>query len=132
MSRILALDHGSSRCGVALSDPTGSIASPLEAVQMPDSKAGYRAIVDICERNEVTKVVVGLPISLSGKETDQTDAAKAFASQLERRLQGRAEVVLIDERLTTSEARRVGGSSDEDSRAAAVLLERWLAIQEQR
>jgi len=132
MSRILALDHGSSRCGVALSDPTGSIASPLEAVQKPDTKAGYRAIVDICERNEVTKVVVGLPISLSGNETDQTDAAKAFASQLERRLQGRAEVVLIDERLTTSEARRVGGSSDEDSRAAAVLLERWLAIQEER
>ncbi len=125
MKRILALDHGSARCGVAVSDPTGTIVTPLDSVAKPDSEQGMGRIVEICRDRDVAAVVVGLPLSLSGGESEQTAAARRFAGLLGGELDG-IPVELMDERLTTSEARNRGGSAEEDSRAAAVLLERWL------
>ena len=125
MARILALDHGSARCGCAISDPTGTLATPLAAVERPDSKAGLAALARLVEERGVDRVVVGLPITLSGEEGGQAEAARVFAQALERRL--KVPVELHDERLTTRLAERTGGEGDEDSRAAAHLLESYLA-----
>lgn len=124
--RILALDYGSARCGCAVSDPTGTLATPIEAVEQPRSKPGLSAISALVETMGVERVVVGLPVGLSGDDTDQTREARAFADSLRARLD--VPVEMYDERFTTTIAARTGGSrTSEDSRAAAVLLEDWLA-----
>jgi len=125
MSRILALDHGSARCGCAISDPTGTLATPLAVVERPDTKAGLAALARLVEERGVERVLVGLPITLSGEHGEQAEAARAFAQRLERRV--KVPVELYDERLTTRLAERTGGAGDEDSRAAAHLLESYLA-----
>ncbi len=123
--RVLALDYGSARCGVAVSDPTGTLATPLEPVLRPGTRRGMRAIAVLAESLEVARVVVGLPLSLSGADSAQTVEAREFAARLGR-LVG-VPVELEDERFTTALAARAGGSAAEDSRAAAILLEGWLA-----
>jgi putative Holliday junction resolvase len=123
--RVLALDHGGARCGCAVSDPTGTLATPIDPVARPDSPRGLRRIATIVAEREVARVVVGLPLSLSGGETEQTAAARAFATRLAEAL-GDVPVELYDERLTTVMAQRTGGEASEDSRAAAHLLEGWL------
>ena len=122
--RVLALDHGSARCGVAVSDPTGTIATPLEPVERPDSKKGMARVRALVDEVGAEQVVVGLPVGLSGRETEQTAAARAFAERLQKGV--KVPVDLYDERFTTKIAARAGGSASEDSRAAAVLLEDWL------
>jgi putative holliday junction resolvase len=125
VARILALDHGSARCGCAISDPSGTVASPLGAVERPDTKRGLSAIARLAEQGAAERVIVGLPLTLRGEEGDQAAAARAFAQRLERRLS--VPVELYDERLTTKLAERRKGASDADSRAAAHLLESYLA-----
>lgn len=126
--RVLALDYGSARCGVALSDPTGTLATPLAAVERPATKNGFGTLVALVREREAGRVVVGLPLGLSGEDTDQTREARAFAERLAGRLGPGVPVSLYDERFTTAIAQRSGGSAaSEDSRAAAVLLEDWLA-----
>ena len=125
MARILALDHGSARCGCAISDPSETLATPLGVVERPDSKAGLAALAVLVDERGVERVVVGLPITLTGEQGDQAEAARAFAKRLERRV--KVAVELYDERLTTRLAERTGGTGDEDSRAAAHLLESYLA-----
>ena len=127
MTRALALDHGERRCGVALSDPSGTIATPLEVIKDPDTEESIKAISSICHEKSVEHVVVGLPLTLSGEESQQTKSARVFADRLREVLPSEVSVELVDERLTTSQARGLGGTSELDSRAAAVLLERWLA-----
>jgi putative Holliday junction resolvase len=124
--RVLALDHGAARCGCAISDPTGVLATPLEAIERPDSDAGLGAIAELVRDREVETVVVGLPLTLAGGESDQTRAAREFAERLAGEL-APVPVELYDERLTTAQAQRAGGRAHEDSRAAAHLLEAWLA-----
>ena len=124
--RVLALDHGAARCGVAVSDPTGILATPLESIPRPDSKAGMAAIAELVRSRGVEAVVVGLPLTLAGGESEQTEAARRFAARLREAL-APVPVTLHDERLTTAQARRAGGTASEDSRAAAHLLEAWLA-----
>ena len=123
--RVLALDHGAARCGVAISDPSGAIATPLAEVERPDSKAGLHEIAGLVAAKGATLVVVGLPLTLAGEEGDQAARARVFADALQRRLS--VQVELHDERLTTRLAERTGGEAGADSRAAAHLLESWLA-----
>jgi putative Holliday junction resolvase len=123
--RVLALDYGSARCGCAVSDPTGILASPIEPVLRPATKAGLRQLAELVSSLGVSRVVVGLPLSMSGRDSAQTEETRAFAQRLERALP--VPVELYDERLTTALATRMGGSASEDSRAAAWLLESWLA-----
>jgi len=123
--RALALDYGEARCGVAVSDPTGTLATPLEAVPGPGSDEGVEAIARLVRERGVETVVVGLPLTLAGGESEQTSAARAFAARLEP-VVAPVPVELHDERLTTAQARRTGGRESEDSRAAAHLLEAWL------
>jgi putative Holliday junction resolvase len=129
--RVLALDYGSARCGCALSDPTGTIVTPLETVARPATRRGLARLLELVREREVTRVIVGLPLSLAGGDTDQTRETRAFAHQLALRLGTDIPVEMHDERFTTRMAQRMEGafSASEDSRAAAHLLESWLAAQ---
>ena len=124
--RVLALDFGRARCGCALSDPSGTVATPLGTVVEPATQPGFERIRSLVRERGVERVVVGLPLSLSGADSEQTQSARAFAEALGDQLSP-VPVELYDERLTTRLAQRMPGSADEDSRAAAHLLEGWLA-----
>ena len=129
--RVLALDYGSARCGCALSDPTGTIVTPLATVQRPASKRGLAQLLQLVREREVARVIVGLPLSLGGADTEQTRETCTFARQLSLRLGEEIPVEMHDERFTTRMAQRMEGpfTASEDSRAAAHLLESWLAAQ---
>lgn len=129
--RVLALDYGSARCGCAVSDPTGTIVTPIAAVERPGSRRGMLALAQLVQEREVQRVVVGLPLSLRGQDTEQTRETREFAERLARRLGGDVPVELHDERFTTRMAQRMEGapSTSEDSRAAAFMLESWMSAQ---
>jgi len=124
--RVLALDYGAARCGAAVSDPSGTLATPLDPVLRPASRKGFAQVVALVTSLGAERVVVGLPLSLSGGDSAQTAETRAFAARLGDAV--RVPVELYDERFTTSLARRAGGSGSLDSRAAAVLLEEWLQL----
>jgi putative holliday junction resolvase len=130
MGRILALDHGEARCGCALSDPSGTLATPLDAVERPDEEPGLATIARLAADHEVERVIVGLPLTLAGDVGQQAERAREFAEALGRRVS--VPVELHDERLTTRLAERGGGRASADSRAAAHLLESYLARSEAR
>ena len=125
--RVLALDYGSARCGCALSDPTGTLATPIDPVLRAATRRGLARIDALVSEHDVGRVVVGLPLSLSGGDSEQTREARAFAARLRERVS--VPVELYDERFTTLIAARDPGdpSASEDSRAAAHLLAGWLA-----
>jgi putative Holliday junction resolvase len=122
--RVLALDYGAARCGCAVSDPTGTLATPLEPILRPATRKGIRRVVVLAQELDARTIVVGLPLSLSGADSDQTRETRDWATRLEGLVD--APVELLDERFTTKLAAQAGGASSEDSRAAAVLLEDWL------
>ena len=122
--RVLALDYGTARCGCAVSDPTGTLVTPLPAVEPPDPAA----IAELVADRQVDRVVVGLPTTLAGEEGEQARLSRAFAESLRERLE--VPVETYDERLTTRMAdrsAREGARADRDSLAAAHLLEAFLA-----
>lgn len=126
--RVLALDHGSARCGCAVSDATGTIARPLAAVARPDTSEGLAKLAVLAAEHAVERIVVGLPVLASGEEGSQARAARSFAGRL--RAVTVVPVELFDERFTTRMAQSsvaAGAESDEDSLAAAHLLESYLA-----
>jgi putative Holliday junction resolvase len=123
-TRILALDYGAARCGVAVSDPTQTLATPLEPVLRPATRKGFNRLLAAIRAQDPVQVVVGLPLSLSGADSAQTAETRAFATRLEAALH--VPVTLYDERFTTRLAQQRAGAAAEDSRAAAVLLEGYL------
>jgi putative Holliday junction resolvase len=123
--RVVALDYGSARCGVAVSDPTGTLATPLEPILRPNTRKGFNRLLKAIREQAPATVVVGLPLSLSGRDSAQTREARTFAETLGNALN--LPVELYDERFTTALAQQRPGTSAEDSRAAAILLEEWLA-----
>ena len=126
--RVLALDYGSARCGAAVSDPTGTLATPLEPVLRPATRKGFRARRRArARRRGAERVIVGLPLSLSGADSAQTAETRAFAERL------RGAPCASPSSSTTSASPpgspdRAGGSASLDSRAAAVLLDEWLTV----
>ncbi|HEX5762801.1 MAG TPA: Holliday junction resolvase RuvX [Solirubrobacterales bacterium] len=122
--RVLALDHGTARIGCAMSDPSGTLATPLPLIEPPEP----RAVVELVRQYGVERVVVGLPLHLSGEEGAQAGLARTFCGELEAMLD--VPVETYDERLTTRMAdasRRGGATAAPDSLAAAHLLEAYLA-----
>ena len=122
--KVLALDYGSARTGVAVSDATGTIARPLGVVQRASSPDGLEALRTIVDEQEVDRVVVGMPLTLRGEQGAQASETARFVELLRGVVD--VPVETFDERFTTAIAVRVGGSSDEDARAAAHLLESYL------
>jgi putative Holliday junction resolvase len=127
LTRVLALDYGSARCGCAISDPTGTLATPLEAVTDPASPRGIDRIARIVEEQDAGTVLVGLPVSLSGAEGPQAGEVRDFVARLSERVT--VPVETWDERFTTKLAQSTPGRSSEDSRAAAHLLQGYLEAQ---
>jgi putative Holliday junction resolvase len=124
--RALALDYGSARCGVAVSDPSGTLATPLDPVLRPGTRRGLERLAQLVGELGAECVVVGLPISLSGGDSAQTRETRAFAERLQAAAQ--VPVELYDERFTSSLAQQAGGTGSLDSRAAAILLDEWLNV----
>jgi putative Holliday junction resolvase len=127
LTRVLALDYGSARCGCAISDPTGTLATPLEPVADPGSPAGLARLARIVEEQDAGTVLVGLPLSLSGTEGPQATEVREFVARLSERVP--VPVMTWDERFTTKLAQSTPGRSSEDSRAAAHLLQGYLEAQ---
>ncbi|MGN6169112.1 MAG: Holliday junction resolvase RuvX, partial [Solirubrobacteraceae bacterium] len=107
---------------------SGTIATPLQAVLKPGTRRGLGRLKSLVEELKVERIVVGLPLSLSGGDTAQTAETRAFARALAEAVA--VPVQLHDERLTTKLAARLGGNASEDSRAAALLLQSWLDAQD--
>jgi putative holliday junction resolvase len=124
--RVLALDFGAARTGVAVSDATGTIATPLEVVERASTPAGLRRIAELVDQHAVERVVVGLPLTLRGDRGEQAQRTEEFVRALRDRLA--VPVESYDERFTTTLAARGSSSAaPEDARAAAHLLESYLA-----
>ena len=122
--KVLALDFGSARTGVAVSDPTGTLARPLCVVERAGTRKGLAEIVRLVHDQRPEKVVVGLPLTLRGTAGEQAAEAQRFARSLRDALD--VPVVLYDERFTTDLAQQTSSSAPEDALAAAHLLSSYL------
>ena len=121
----MALDFGTARTGVAVSDPTGVIARPLCVVERAASANGLAELVRLVDDERPEQVVVGHPLTLRGERGDQARATENFAAALRERLE--VPVLLFDERFTTDLAQQNPSNAPEDARAAAHLLSSYLA-----
>ena len=122
--KVLALDYGSARTGVAVSDPTGTLARPVGVVERAGSGAGLTRLVELVEAEQPERIVVGLPLTLRGEHGAQARETEAFVAALRARVS--VPVESFDERFTTALAARSESSTPEDARAAAHLLESYL------
>jgi putative Holliday junction resolvase len=134
--RVLGVDFGERRIGLALSDPSGTIASPLDTlVYRRGKRPPLRAIEEIVRTNGVERIVLGLPLDLSGEETDWCGRVREIGEEIGRRLA--MPVDYVDERLTSVQAERALRSiglrrsrrqekGRVDAAAAALILQRWL------
>ena len=122
--RVLALDFGAARTGVAVSDATGTLARPVCVVERAASDAGLDTVVSLVAEHGAEVVVVGLPLTLRGERGEQARATEAFVETLRERLD--VPVEMEDERFTTALAQQTGGRAPEDALAAAHLLQGWL------
>lgn len=133
MGRILAIDYGTKRTGFAVTDPLKIIASSLETVQ---TNVAMQYIKDYVNKEDVECFVIGLPVGLDGKETDNTKPAQSFANKLKKNFPEKM-VHFVDERFTSKMAeasmiaggmkkkdRRVKGNVDKIS--AAIILQSYL------
>ena len=122
--KVLALDYGATRTGVAVSDATGTIARPLGVVERAAGERGLAELRDLVLEHEVDRIVVGLPVTLRGERGAQAVETDAFVEALRGVVS--VSVETYDERFTTAIAAREGGTAAEDARAAAHLLESYL------
>lgn len=125
---ILALDYGTVRTGVAISDASGLIARPLDLIEKANSSDGLATIANMVTDLGVDRVVVGLPLGLSGADTAQTARTRSFADRLRKTLT--VPVELYDERFTSQQAdwvvAQTGSQTSRDSLAACQLLQAYL------
>lgn len=130
--RLLGLDVGDRRIGVAVSDPTGSLATPVEVYHRRDRASDIRHMVRLVHELEASGIIVGLPKNMNGTEGPQAEKTREFAHAL---VEAGLAVSLWDERLSTVEATRrlveagrKGKSIRQriDSEAAALILESYL------
>ncbi|RMG40692.1 MAG: Holliday junction resolvase RuvX [Candidatus Dadabacteria bacterium] len=135
MARIMAIDVGDVRVGVAISDELGISANPLCALERKNNLA-QSEIIRLIKEHAVTTIVAGLPLSTAGDETEQSEKAQRFCRRIARR--SGVEVVFVDEFLTTEEAKqrlnlgssppqKLRKSGDIDAVSASIILERYLS-----
>jgi putative Holliday junction resolvase len=123
--RILALDYGAARTGVAISDPTGTVARPVGIVARAATPDGLSRIAELVHELEAERVVVGLPLTLRGERGSQAVETTRFVEALRAELS--VPVDVFDERFTTALAARDSAAAPEDARAAAHLLTGYLS-----
>jgi putative Holliday junction resolvase len=122
--KVLALDYGRARTGVAVSDPTGTIARPLCVVEQASTGDGLAELAALIGEHEVERVVVGLPVTLRGERGEQALETERFVEALSDVTS--VPVVTFDERFTTDLAEQSQSDAPEDARAAAHLLSSYL------
>ena len=122
--KVLALDYGSARTGVAVSDPTGTLARPLGVVQRAATENGLAELARLAREEQAERIVVGLPLTLRGQRGGQTAETERFVEALRGAVD--VPVELFDERFTTDLAQQTAGSAPEDALAAAHLLSGYL------
>lgn len=122
--KVLALDYGRARTGVAVSDPTGTIARPVGVVEQAGSDPGLARLVQLIGEHEVERVIVGMPLTLRGERGEQARETEAFIETLAGATD--VPVVAFDERFTTDLAEQTPAAAAEDARAAAHLLSSYL------
>jgi putative transcription antitermination factor YqgF len=122
--KVLALDYGSARTGVAVSDPTGTVARPLGVVERAASEEGIARLVELAQLEKAELVVVGLPLTLRGERGAQAEETDRFLGLLRNALD--LPVESFDERFTTKLAQAGDADAPEDAVAAAHLLTSYL------
>jgi putative Holliday junction resolvase len=122
--KVLALDYGSARTGVAVSDATGTVARPLGVVEQAATGEGIRRLVEIAVREDAQEIVVGLPLTLRGERGEQAEETERFVRLLREALD--VPVATFDERFTTDLAESAPTRAEEDAVAAAHLLSSYL------
>ncbi len=123
---ILGLDYGEKRVGLAISDPEDRIALKYKTILLEDAEQLLEELKKVCQEEEVKRVVIGLPISLSGQDSKQTKAVREFAEYV--RIKLNLDVQLEDERLTSVEAERTQAKDIDEESARLILqtyLDRW-------
>ncbi|TML47773.1 MAG: Holliday junction resolvase RuvX [Actinobacteria bacterium] len=125
--KVLALDYGSARTGVAVSDPTGTLARPIGVIERAGTGAGLERLVELIASEGAERVVVGMPLTLRGEVGEQARETERFVDQLREAVD--VPVEGFDERFTTDLAEQDPGSRNlpPDARAAAHLLTSYLA-----
>ncbi|MFM7551235.1 MAG: Holliday junction resolvase RuvX [Actinomycetota bacterium] len=122
--KVLALDYGTARTGVAVGDATGALARPLEVIERVGAPAGMARLLAIVAEHEPDLLLVGLPVLPDGGRGEQADATLAFVGRL--RAACEVPIEMEDERFTSRIAQTKGGAAGLDARAAAELLQGWL------
>jgi putative Holliday junction resolvase len=122
--KVLALDYGSARTGVAVSDSTGTLARPLGVVEGASTEKGIRQVADLARGEEVDCIVVGLPLTLRGERGEQAVETDRFVELLREAVD--LPVETFDERFTTDLAESSPTQAEEDAVAAAHLLSSYL------
>jgi putative Holliday junction resolvase len=131
--RLIGLDIGDRRIGIAISDPLGITAAGLETIERQNSKIDVEKVKELAERHGATQIVVGLPLNMDGSSGEQADKVRSFASKLARATG--LPIVYEDERLSTVSAIRTltiqgvdtGKNRDiVDRQAAAIILQKFL------
>lgn len=124
--RILAIDYGSKKVGLAMSDETESIALPFLILKNKGDEIVACEIKKICKENEIGKIIIGIPKTLSGKESEQTQQVKRFVDFLKKEI--KLSIILRDERLTSKMAQRFleKNKKYDDKIAAQILLQGYL------
>ena len=122
--RVLALDFGPARTGVAVSDATGTLARPVGVVEQAASPDGLERLVVLVREHDAELVLVGMPLTLRGERGEQARVTETFVEALSERLA--IPVETYDERFTTALAQQSGARAPEDAVAAAHLLQGWL------
>jgi len=125
--KIVAVDYGSARTGVAVSDPTGTLARPIGVIERAGTQAGLESLVELIASEGAERVVVGMPLTLRGEVGEQARETERFVDQLRQAVD--VPVEGFDERFTTDLAEQDPGSRNlpPDARAAAHLLTSYLA-----
>lgn len=122
--KVLALDFGRARTGVAVSDPTGTIARPLCVVESAATGDGLARLATLIGEEQAERVVVGMPLTLRGERGEQATETERFVEALTDVVS--VPVVTYDERFTTDLAEQAASDAPEDARAAAHLLSSYL------
>ena len=133
MGRLLAIDYGEKRLGLAISDPNQIISKPLKTIILSDSQYIYNELEKIISDYEIQKLIIGLPLGMDGKNTQQTTKVEAFKEDLQNKIS--IPVILFDERLSSVSAKKSlisqgiktgHNKSKIDQTAAAIFLQHFL------
>jgi putative Holliday junction resolvase len=133
MGRLLAIDHGEKRIGLAISDPNKIISKPLKTILLSDIELFYKKLLEIIFDYDIEKLIIGLPVGMDGNHTLQTKKVEAFKDALQRKI--KIPIEMFDERLSSISAKKSlisqgvktgHNKSQIDQTAAAIFLQHYI------